>query len=93
MDREYLPNAKKNMNSSELFMHKSTRNTYIFIVISETRPATLSSFQYVIVPYDRRYPYCSGLAVHPSVVAAESKTLIFCIVAKRPLSHILIKRV
>ena len=46
----------------------------------------------MLVPYDRRYPYCSGLAVHPSVVAAESKARIFCIVAMGHLPHVLIKR-
>ena len=30
----------------------------------------------MLVPYDRRQPYCSGLAVRPSIVAAESKVLI-----------------
>ena len=30
----------------------------------------------MLVPYDRRQPYCSGLAVRPSIVAAESKALI-----------------
>lgn len=77
MDQEHLHNAKKNVNS-ELFMGESAKNACIFIVISETILATLSYFYSMLVPYDRRYSYCSSLAVHPSVqvVAAESKALI-----------------